>query len=119
MALSKAAPPMRRWRITAFRPRRELMTIQMHGLTVAPTQVAVLTKQAGTKISLLVSIADYKPTANQAYEEIGYLLLDGALGEYTMETRIGAVDFVSTANRPKGHWLSLRDLPKVVDAGAN
>ena len=114
--LAKAAPPLPRWRIVQFRPRTSPMRVEMDGVAVDPDQVEALVKRQGKGLALIISIVGYKRTASQTYEQIGYLLLDHALGEYTMETRIGAIEFVATPNRPTGKWISLRELVKLVDA---
>jgi len=113
--LAAAAPALERWRITRFRPRREPMRLKVGSLTVDPSDVEVLAEADGAKIALIVSIRGYHETPTKQYQQAAFLLLDQALGEYVMETRIGGINILAPEGRPSGAWTRLKDLPDVID----
>jgi len=114
-AIGNTAPFMDRWHIVKFRPRREPMPLVVGPLAIDPKDVGVQLSADGDKVALVVSLPGYRRLADRRFERTGYLILDQALGEYTMETRIGAIDFVPTEQRRPGTWRSLRELPALVD----
>jgi hypothetical protein len=62
-----------------------------------------------------VFIPGYTQTAHKTYAAITFLLLDEALGEYDVETRIGQVNVESSAQTPT-RTCSLQALPETVNA---
>ncbi len=90
-----AAPRIPGWKVTAFRPRKSLdgFTIEMDGIRVDPREIRFeldLGDEGRADLSL------YVPGYREGEERImraTYILLDAALGERDVETRIGAIDF--------------------------
>ncbi len=115
IALGDAAPEMERWHVVTFRPRRPPTRLELGGIVVNPEDVRVRLQMAGDRIRLTVAIPGFSSTKDHRFEQIGYLLLDHALGEYTMETRIGGITFVAPSAHPSGDWYLLKDLPILVD----
>jgi len=91
------------------------MDISLGGITVKAETVLVLVIPNGGKVDLTVAMPGYAQEASNAYGQIGYLMLDQALGEYDVETRVGGISFVATPISGK-KALHLEQLPKVVDA---
>jgi len=74
--------------------------------------------QAGDKIDLTVFIPELaggSPTDITGLKTIGYLLLDAAVGEFDVETKIAWIEFVDASTFPGRQRIPLRDLPTVVD----
>jgi hypothetical protein len=65
--------------------------------------------------NIVVFIPGYTHVAHKIYAAITFLLLDQALGEYDVETRVGQVH-VESASKAPGQTYSFEALPKVVDA---
>jgi hypothetical protein len=113
--LYAAAPSLPRWKFAKFRPRRTPLDITYQGVTVRAASVVVEVKAAGQMADLTVFIPGYTQSAHQTYVAITFLLLDEALGEYDVETRIGRVN-VESAPESETQTCSLEDLPRTVDA---
>ena len=93
-SLVSAAPNLNRWRITAFRPRRApLNRIQIGEKCVDPEDIEFLLFAAGSGIGIQLFIPGFTEK-DTTLKQIGYLMLDEALGEYDVETRIGPIEFL-------------------------
>jgi hypothetical protein len=113
--LYAAAPSLPRWKFIKFRPRRTPSDITYEGVKVRAASVVVEAKAAGQLADLTVFIPGYTQTAHNQYATITYLLLDEALGEYEVETRVGKVN-VESATKASKQACSLEALPRTVDA---
>lgn len=89
--LVEAAPRLERWKITAFRPRRDpLYEIELRGMKVSPDKVEFALLNKGSEIGIYLFIPSYTDR-DPDYKQLGYLLLDNALGEFDVETKIGMI----------------------------
>src|SRR5215469_492001 len=113
-ALYAAAPSLPRWKIFKFRQRREPVGISIRGISVEPDSVAVAVKKAGDRADVIIYIPDAPEDDRGVYGDIAFLMLDQAIGEYDVETRIGKVT-VMPSSRLSGRTYSLKQLPKVID----
>jgi hypothetical protein len=113
-ALYAAAPSLPHWKIFKFRQRREPVAISISGISVEPDSVAVAVKKAGDRADVIIYIPDAPEDDRGVYGEIAFLMLDQAIGEYDVETRIGKVT-VMPSSRLSGKTYSLKELPRVID----
>jgi len=113
-ALYAAAPVLPRWKILKFRQRREPVDISFKGIKVEADSVTVGVKKAGDRADVIIYIPDAPEDDRDIYGNIAFLMLDQALGEYDVETRIGRVT-VMPRSRSAGKTYSLKQLPKVID----
>ncbi|MFC5461165.1 hypothetical protein [Massilia niabensis] len=114
-ALHAAAPALPNWTIVKFRPRRAPFDIRVGEKGVNAADVHVVLHAQGEKVGLTVSIPGYKASEHTPYATIGYLFLDQTLGEFDVETRVGAIQFQA----PSGSdtmAVSLHELPAAFDA---
>lgn len=110
-ALAAAAPPLPRWTVVRFRPPRDPRgTIALGGLEVCSDDVRVRAERDGGKVGLTVRMEGYRGTPEHLFEQIGFLFLDRALGEYVLETRIGFIDFADPAVTTPDGFLALHEL---------
>lgn len=114
-ALYAAAPSLPRWKFVKFRPRRKPMDVEYEGISVRATSVTVQLIRNGQLADLTVFIPNYSEADHKAYMAIAFLILDGALGEYDVETRVGQIT-VESAPKAQTQISSLQDLPKAFDA---
>jgi hypothetical protein len=114
-ALYKGAPSLPRWKFIKFRPRRKPNDISYGGVSVKALSVSVLVEQKGQMVDITVFIPGYTQAAHKTYAAIAFLLLDEALGEYDVETRVGQVNVDSVSKAPAQRY-SLEALPKAVDS---
>lgn len=91
-SLFAASPAMAKWKVIAFRPRRAATSVQYNGLTVNAAKVRFLLRADGKKAGITIMIPGYAKEAHEKYAGIAFLLLDQALGEYDVETRVGFVN---------------------------
>ena len=114
-SLFAAAPSLPRWKFTKFRPRRAPFDIEYQGLKVKADQVSVLLRSNGAAVGLTVLIPACTSDADKACQGIAFLLLDQALGEYDVETRVGRVA-VRAPTPSDTEAVPLRQLPAAFDA---
>jgi hypothetical protein len=117
LALGRAAPALSRWTIIRFRPPRPDVTqISVGGLHVDARTVQFLAEPDGDRTGLTVSVPGYKATPKKTYEQAAYLLLDGMLGEYAVETGVGFIEIVPADGRRPGRWQPLTQVREAVKA---
>jgi len=113
-ALYAAAPSLPRWKFIKFRPRRKPMDVNYGGVSVPAASVKVQLSRNGQLADLTVFIPTYSESKREAYTGIAFLLLDGTLGEYDVETRVGQIQ-VEAAPRSTIQTFSLETLPNAFD----
>ena len=100
--LAEAAPPLSRWKITKFRPRRGFQSpVTLNGLTISPEQVEFTIEPDGDKAGITLFIEGYVATEHVRYAGVVYLMLDQALGEYDVETKVGFIELKPRSARSK------------------
>lgn len=117
-ALYAARPTVAGWTIVAFRQRSKAGdTFELGGHKISSDQIkfvaAASAKPAGAKLDLTVFIPSF--TTNDEMGQLGFIMLDHAIGEYDMETRIGAIEFAPLSKAP-ATAKPLGELPALVDA---
>jgi hypothetical protein len=117
-ALVRAAPAFPRWQVTAFRQRQDIPEIRCGNKALNRDAVFFDYIPAGDKIDLLLFMPGFAESSADGVtglKTIGYLLLDTAVGEYDVETKIAGIQFVDASAYPDRRRIPLRDLPQVVD----
>jgi hypothetical protein len=95
VSLVDAAPDMPDWKITAFRPRRAAMSIiEIQEKRVDPKLVEFSLLHNDQVAGIRLFIPSFQEE-DAGWKAIGYLLLDEALGEYDVETRLGLIKMYS------------------------
>lgn len=115
ISLVNAAPRLERWQVIAFRPRRTLCSsVQIRGrrVDVKDVHFSLLDNSQIAGINLFIpgygdDDADLK--------QIGYLLLDEALGEYDVESRLGLIKMLPSDGCTSGECHPLIELPARFD----
>jgi hypothetical protein len=114
-SLIAAAPRLERWRFMAFRPRRtSLSSVQIGEVCLEPSDVefSLLTKGSAIGIQLFI------PGLNEndaSLKQIGYLMLDEALGEYDVETKVGLIQMLPPEAPRTARRYVLPELPALFD----
>jgi hypothetical protein len=118
-ALVASAPKLDRWRITGFRPRRTpLNRIEIGEVCIDPADVEFSLLTNGSMVGLRLYIPEFHEK-NKAMKQIAYLMLDEALGEYDVETKIGLIQMVAKGSTASGERHPLTMLPEVFDSVAS
>jgi hypothetical protein len=114
-SLVAAAPTLPRWQITAFRPRRDpVNVVEYKGKRIDPKNVHFTLLSDGKTVGVRLFIAGYEE-GDADMKVIGYLLLDEALGEYDVESRLGLIAMHSPKTRTDGERHPFTELPKQFD----
>ena len=96
IGLADAAPPLPRWKITKFRPRRDFQSpVTLNGLRISPEQVQFTIEPDGDKAGITLFIEGYSPNEFEKYAGVIFLMLDQVLGEYDVETKVGFIKLKS------------------------
>jgi len=115
-ALYSKAPTMSRWNILKFRQRRmPMQDIEFEGKTVRVEDVRYLMAKDDDKIGLLLFFDGYNEREAAILDQIGYLFLDQALGEYTVEMHVGFIEFRSESSEYFSQSSPLSELPAHFD----
>lgn len=115
VALANAAPDLAEWEIVAFRPRRTtLCIVEFQGKRVAPEDVEFSLLDNGALAGIYLFIPGWS-NKDATLGQIGYLMLDEALGEYDVETRVGLIKMMSPDADTNTKRYPFADLPRLFD----
>lgn len=114
ISLLQAAPPLKRWKLTAFRPRRSPSVIELGGKRVDPECVRFTLLDNSHMAGIYLFIPGFDEN-DPDFKQAGYLLLDEALGEYDVESRLGLVKMLPPEVRTSGERHPIAALPKLFD----
>jgi hypothetical protein len=117
--LVERAPFFEKWTIIKYRPRRKTLNeLKFEEKCVKPDDVyyAIFNDKDTSKVGILLFFKDYKESEKDVWGQIGYLFLDEALGEYDVETKVGAIIFESTGSEYFKHSHRLSELQKDFDS---
>jgi hypothetical protein len=114
VSLIGAAPPLDRWELIAFRPRRPLQIVEFRGKRVDPKDVWFTLLDNGKRAGIFLFIPSFRDD-DVDLKQIGYLLLDEALGEYDVESQLGLIKMLSPDARTEGERYPLVELPAFFD----
>ena len=93
-SLFSSAPKLEKWEVKKFRPRRSIVNdIEYGDKFVAAKNVSYQLIRGENKIGIILFIDGYNEAEKTTYKQIGYLMLDEALGEYDTEIKVGAIEF--------------------------
>jgi hypothetical protein len=117
ISLVDKAPEINEWRIVAFRQRipGDDIEINMGGLKIGYSDIYFRYGNDDNKIGIELNIRAYDPADNR-YKNAIYVLLDGLIGEYDMETKIGWIQWVTLEGSKIDDLIPLISLREIVDA---
>jgi hypothetical protein len=116
IALAGKAPPLSRWKIVQFRPRRDqLNDLEYGGIKVRARDVEFSILSNGNVVGLYLFIPGYVEGKRGVYGQIGYLFLDEALGEYDGEKKVGLIKFFPFNSHPDVKRYPLTELASNFD----
>lgn len=115
-----AAPSIPGVKVVAFRPRKDAgFRLTVNGVTVGgPDVMFVASDDAARKglIALRLYVKGLTPENEADVKGAAFLLLEAVLGEFDLETKIGAIDIVATPDKSPAAAKPLAELPAAVDA---
>ena len=92
--LYTARPELKEWNFIKFRPRRKIdnsIKIGNKELHPADIKFMFIKDDSDGKIGIVIFMNGYNENEIEVYDQIGFLFLDEALGEYDTETYIGNI----------------------------
>jgi hypothetical protein len=118
--LVAAAPPLPGTKVVAFRPRKR---IEEFGMQVGEGRVSgnelyfVASNDLDRKGLVMVElfVKDMKREDDDALKNAAFMLLEAAVGEYDLETKIGTVDIKPAPAKIEAPLKPLKDLPATLD----
>jgi hypothetical protein len=117
--LVAAAPSIPGWRIMAFRQRSDLsadLSLEYSNYKVRFKDTWFRLEPEGTKVGVTLFMPHPQEADPHAIGSAAFLLLDVALGEYDVETKLGSVDWKPVPEQPGSLGLrSYKELPAAVD----
>ena len=114
-SLVAAAPKLDRWHITAFRPRRTpLNSIQIGEICIGPGDVEFSLLTKGSTIGIQLFIPGFQEN-DVTFKQIAYLMLDDALGEYDVETKVGLIKMLPPEAPRTARRYPFAELPSLFD----
>jgi len=114
-SLYASAPSLPLWTFIKFRPRRSAMIIEMGQVRLEPSDIEVALEADGDKAGFTVFVKGYDESQSQQYKHAAFILLDQAIGEYDMETKVGFVDVQPFDNESRYKRYGLDVLPQMFD----
>lgn len=110
-ALFSSAPKLEKWEFIKFRPRHSVLNdLKYGGKSISAKDVFYQLVMDGNKIGIILFLNGYTEADKTTYEQIGYLMLDEALGEYDMETKVGVIEFQPKTSK---YFLGARPLSEL------
>jgi len=115
VALVNVAPTLDRWQVIAFRPRRTPPNgVEIGDKRIDPENVEFTLLDNGTTAGIQLFIPGLQKE-EAVWKQIGYLLLDEALGEYDVEARLGPIEMLATDAQTEWERRPLAELPSAFD----
>ena len=116
IALIEKAPDLPNWEFYAFRQRipGDAIEIKMGDLKLGYSDIFFRYGEDEDKIGLELNIRNYDAD-NKAIKTATFILLDGLVGEYDMETRISWIEFTTLDEENVDNLYPLTYLRDLVD----
>ena len=116
-ALVAAAPALQRWQVVAFRPRRDEGQLEITGKTFDVSDFSFRERgRKKGKVDLQIFARKMRAAEEPRFKQAAYLFLDGIVGEYDAETKIGGIEFLPAPAKPSADVRPLTELARVVDS---
>lgn len=111
-----AAPNLPGWKIIAFRPpKNRAFAIRFDNFELSQNNIWFLARPAGRKADLTLFIRGLYGHNRDAITRAVFILLDAAIGEYNVVTKIGRIDMKPVGCDPSTPGiLPFGELPQVI-----
>jgi hypothetical protein len=105
--LVAAAPAMPQWIVVPFRPPKDIgSVIEYDGHRVGPADVWFRAEADGDRIGLTLYVRGLTDENKRSLGGATFILLDNALGEYAVETRVGFIEWNGLPEDPEAAGLT-------------
>lgn len=112
-AVYDQAPNLEKWEFIKYKQPQDLTDLEITygNQIIYPEDVYYNLFEDDGKTGIVLYFSDYDPDYKQDFINLSFILLDAALGEYTVMTEIGFVDVKSTLDRQAQNAFPLTKLP--------
>ena len=115
-ALAAAAPALPQWKVVKLRQRQmPILEMTFAGKTVKPGDVEFCLVSNGRELGVFLFFDAYSEKEADKWRHIGFLLLDQALGEYDVATKVGPIKVLHSSAHPDAVRYALPELPERFD----
>lgn len=117
-ALYSQVPKLEKWNVIKFRPRRTISdSLTLNNKTIYTKDISflIVKDEVPNKLGILMFFVDYSESERDYFGQISFLLLDEALGEYDVETKVGVIASFSTESAYYKSALPLSQLSEDFD----
>ena len=99
--VAESAPVLPTWKILAFRQRKPIdgMSLKLDSAKLESSRILFRAVKEGEKVALSVYIEGMNGKNEKQVMMQGFILLDYSLGEFDVETRIGAIEFLPLSEK--------------------
>jgi hypothetical protein len=111
--LVDTSPQLARWKFVKYRQRAiDLLNVEFDGMKVDPLDVhcVIVKDRSPSKVGILMFFDGYTERKRDVFANIGYLILDQALGEFIVETRVGVIEIFDRSSK---YYLSARPVKEL------
>ncbi len=116
VSLADQAPSLKRWRVLKFRQRHTpLCDIEIHGLKIKASDVEFTLLTSKDAVGLYLFLPGYTEERKTDFGNIGYLMLDQALGEYDVVAKLGPIKMMGPDAAVGSEKYPLKELPTMFD----
>ncbi len=116
-SLATGAPDLEKWIFIKYRQRRDpLNDLEFGGVSVAASDVHFQMFKDGEKVGIVLFLEGQNDAQSDTYANIGYLMLDEALGEFDIETKVGFIEFHNRESEYFEGARLLSELPEAFDS---
>ena len=113
--LFAAAPKLSNWKFNKYRQRRPLHDVQLGEVNLRPSDVLVTLQEDGPRAGLGIYIKGYKGKSDKQKIGAAFIMLDNALGEYDVMTKVGFIEFFAAGTPTELVMHNMETLPVVFD----
>ena len=119
--LAEIAPDIPGWEIIAFRPRQGTdFSIKFDHIELSPEDIWFTAEEDGNRLGLILYLPNLDSEHRNTVVGASFIMLDIAIGEYDVITKIGFIEHKQVPDNPKDHGLrSFDQLAQTVDSYFN
>lgn len=114
--LARTTPHLPRWVLRLREPGNPSGTISFDGITLQRSEVRFSLKSEGERAGIVLYMPGYTEAEYSRYLTIAFQLLDGILGESTVESALGTITMETLSERHGEAELPVEQLPRALDS---
>ena len=112
------APILDGWKIIAFRqPKGTGLVVAFKGQQLSPNELWFIAEPNTNRLDIMLFVQNLKRKGLDFVEQAGFIALDTAIGEYDVETKLGAIQFKEAPSELlRVNLKPFHELPDVINS---